>query len=205
MLIQDYGKQPYPLGERVPLFENLRGIDNRRYALADFDRHAALVMIFTCNHCPYAQAYEDRLIQLAHDFKPHNIAFLAINSNHAEDYPEDSFENMVTRAAYKGYPYPYVYDESQQVAHDFHAVCTPHAFVVQQRSLVYRGRIDDSWMRPDRVTRQDLRNALEALVSGRPIEVAHTYPMGCSIKWKTQEAGNPDRAIAREMLQKKTA
>lgn len=188
MNIEDYGKSPLPIGSEVPDFQDLRGIDQQRYGLADFDDRKALVLIFTCNHCPYAQAYEDRLIALARDFEPHGISLLAINSNQAEDYPEDSFENMVARAALKGFPYPYVQDADQRVAHAYRAICTPHVFVIQQRRLMYRGRIDDSWMRPDRVTQADLRAALEALASGQPIEVSETHPMGCSIKWHRQEA-----------------
>lgn len=204
--IHDHSKNPYPIGAPVPDFSGLKGTDGKSYSLSDFSQNEALVLVFTCNHCPYAQAYEDRLIQLAHEYMPQGIGFLAINSNHAEDYPEDSFENMVVRAAVKNLPYPYVLDASQSVARSYRAICTPHVFVVQSGNLVYRGRIDDSWMRPERVTSSELRDALDAIVNNKPIRVNDTHPMGCSIRWHFQEDGNPDRALARERLeQRRTA
>ena len=198
----DHSQNPYPIGANTPDFSGLKGTDGKTYGLSDFSDAKALVMIFTCNHCPYAQAYEDRLIQLAEEFMPLGIGFLAINSNHAEDYPEDSFENMVVRAAIKNLPYPYVLDIDQSVARDYRAICTPHTFVIQNRKLVYRGRIDDSWMRADRVTVSELRNALEAIISEAPIQIADTHPMGCSIRWTTQEENNPERAFARQNLER---
>lgn len=198
--IHDHSRNPYPIGANIPDFSGLKGTDGKTYGLSDFDQHEALVLIFTCNHCPYAQAYEDRLIRLAHEYMSQGIGFLAINSNHAEDYPEDSFENMVVRAAVKNLPYPYVLDVSQSVARDLRAICTPHAFVIQKGVLVYRGRIDDSWMRPEQVTVSELRDALDAIVNHQPIEVTDTHPVGCSIRWQFQEDGNPDRKLANERI-----
>lgn len=184
VLIQDHGKNPYPLGMVVPDFSALPGTDGRSYALADFQDKQACVLIFTCNHCPYAQAYETRLVQLAAEFEPQGIAFLAINANDAETYPDDAFDKMQQRAQAKGFNFPYVQDASQAVARAYRVVCTPHVFVVQARRLVYRGRIDDNWRNPEAVIEQDLRAALEDLLAGRVVARPETPPMGCSIKWR---------------------
>ena len=200
VMIQTHGKTHLTIGAEVPDFNDLRATDGQRYGLADFDDKLGLVLIFTCNHCPYAQAYEDRLIELAREFLPQGIGFVAINANHAEDYLEDSFENMVIRAASKNFPYPYLQDETQQVAQAWGAICTPHVFVSARRQLIYQGRIDDSWLEPKHVQSQELREALVALLAGQSVAMPETVPMGCSIKWRFQESGNPDRAMARNRL-----
>jgi len=110
------------------------------------------VISFTCNHCPYAQAYEDRFSALAREFQPKGIAFVAINPNDEVSYPDDSFDNMKERAQAKDFPFPYLRDESQEVAKAYGAVCTPHIFVLDgECKLVYEGRIDDRWKEPDAV------------------------------------------------------
>lgn len=144
-----------------------------------------LVVIFTCNHCPYAQAYEDRIIALAKEFDEQGAQFVLINSNDATDYPEDSFERMKERHAEKEYPFPYCHDESQEVARSFGALCTPHCFVFDQaRNLKYKGRVDDNWQEPDKVTEHNLRDAVAAIVHGNEPPVHEANAIGCSIKWK---------------------
>jgi peroxiredoxin len=173
------------VGEQAPGFSPLPATDGKSYSLDSFEGSKAVVISFTCNHCPYAEAYEDRFIALANDFSPKGIAFIAINPNDAEGYPADSFEAMKVRASKKGFPFPYLRDESQAVAKAYGAVCTPHIFVLDpNRKLVYEGRIDDNWREPDAVTSPDLRNALEDVVAGRPVGTPQANPMGCSIKWK---------------------
>lgn len=185
VLITRNGPETLPIGSAAPTFANLPAADGRSYSFSSFDSAAALVVAFTCNHCPYAKAYEDRLVALAAEFQPKGVAFVAINSNDAAVYPDDSFENMKDRAAEKRFPFPYLRDESQAVARAYGAVCTPHIFVFNQaRMLAYEGRIDDNWKDPGAVKSPGLRNAIECLLAGRAVGVPNTNPLGCSIKWK---------------------
>jgi peroxiredoxin len=144
-----------------------------------------LAVIFTCNHCPYAQAYEDRLVALANHFDEEGVQFVLINSNDATDYPDDSFEAMVKKHNEKQYPFPYCHDASQEVAKAFGALCTPHCFVFnQERKLKYKGRIDDSWQDESAATEHNLRDAIAALVKGEEPPAHEVNAIGCSIKWK---------------------
>jgi peroxiredoxin len=185
VLITQSGAETLGIGKQAPDFKNLPGTDGKTYSLESFKNSPVLVISFTCNHCPYAQAYESRYIALAKEYQPKGVAFIAINSNDAEGYPEDSFEKMKERARDKQMPYPYLRDESQQVARDYGAVCTPHLFVFnQERNLAYTGRIDDNWKDINAVKSHDLKNALDDLLAGRPVKTPQTNPLGCSIKWK---------------------
>jgi len=144
-----------------------------------------LVAIFTCNHCPYAQAYEDRLVEMAQHFDEEGVQFVLINSNDDENYPEDSFEKMIERHNEKSFPFPYCRDESQEVAKAYGALCTPHCFVFnQERHLKYKGRIDDSWQDAEAATEHNLRDAIAALVAGNEPPAHEVNAIGCSIKWK---------------------
>jgi peroxiredoxin len=144
-----------------------------------------LAVVFTCNHCPYAQAYEDRLIDLAQKFDERGVQFVLINSNDSTDYPEDSFDHMKARHDEKEYPFPYCHDESQETAKAFGALCTPHCFVFDvNRTLKYKGRIDDNWKEPESATEHNLHDALEALVDGKEPPVHEMNAIGCSIKWR---------------------
>ena len=173
------------LGTRAPDF-SLPATDGKQCSPADFKGAKALLVVFTCNHCPYAQAVEDRLIQISKDFGPKGLATVLINSNDAVNFPEDSFENMKQRAAAKGYPFPYCFDESQEVAKIYKAACTPDPYLFDgDCKLVYRGRIDDNWQEPGKVTRRDLREAIEAVLEGRPVATEQMASMGCNIKWKS--------------------
>lgn len=145
----------------------------------------ALVVVFTCNHCPYAQEYEERLIALQKHFDPEGVQFVLISSNDAEGYPEDSFAAMQKRHDEKAYPFPYCYDERQDVAKRFGALCTPHCFVFDhERKLRYKGCIDDNWKEPDGVRRSYLREAIESVLKGEEPETPEANAIGCSIKWK---------------------
>ena len=148
-------------------------------------RDMALVVIFTCNHCPYAKAYEDRIIELANHFKGEGVQFVLINSNDPTNYPEDSFDAMKARHDEKAYPFPYCFDESQEVAKSFGALCTPHCFVFNhERVLKYKGRIDDNWKDPSAVTEHNLRDAIANIAKGEEPPVHEVHAIGCSIKWK---------------------
>ncbi len=185
VLVTQSGPDTLPIGSPAPAFRDLPATDGKRYGLDSFSDSRLVVVSFTCNHCPYAQAYEDRFIALAREYGPKSVAFVAINPNDDKSYPDDSFENMKSRARQRAFPFPYLRDESQAVARAFGAVCTPHLFVLdERRNLAYEGRIDDNWRDPQASRSHDLRNAIEDLLAGRPVRVANTGPMGCSIKWK---------------------
>ncbi len=183
-LVTQSGPETLPIGSSAPNFAGLTGTDGQVYGLGSFRDSSVLVISFTCNHCPYAKAYEDRFIALAREFLPKGVAFVAVNPNDEISYPDDSLENMKIRAAQKAFPFPYLRDQSQEVARAYGAVCTPHLFVFDKgRQLAYEGRIDDSWKDPAAAKSHDLRNAIEDLLAGRPVRVPNTNPMGCSIKW----------------------
>ncbi len=185
VLITQSGQETLPIGSDAPDFKDLPGTDGKTYGLDSFKDSKLVVLNFTCNHCPYAKAYEDRFTALAEEFTSKGVAFLAVNVNDAESYPEDDMEHMKKRAQEKGFPFPYVRDDSQEVAKAYGAVCTPHLFVLDgDRKLAYEGRIDDSWQEPDAANAHDLRDAIEALLAGGPVPNPQTNPMGCSIKWK---------------------
>jgi peroxiredoxin len=172
------------LGEKAPPFD-LPGVDGRSHSLESFSGSRVLVVVFTCNHCPYSKAYEDRLVSIQSDFKKKGVQLVAINSNDEGAYPEDGFEMMISRAKEKGFNFPYLRDESQSVVGAYGAVCTPHIFAFDSsRTLRYRGRVDDS-KDPSKVTSHDLRNALDDLVAGSEVRVPDTRPFGCSIKWSS--------------------
>ncbi len=161
---------------------NLPGIDGQDHSLESFSEAKILVLVFMCNHCPYVLAVLDRLNDLSAAFKDRGVQFIGINPNDAVNYPDDSFENM------KNLPikFPYLRDESQVVAKEYQAVCTPDIFVYDpDRKLVYHGRIDDSWDDASAVTKRDLAEALETILSGGSVpEEEQEGSMGCSIKWK---------------------
>lgn len=173
-----------PKGTQAPNFE-LPGTDGNTYYLKSFRDAKVLVVVFTCNHCPYAKASEDRLIAIQNDYRDNGVQLVAINSNDDVAYPEDSFEHMVIRAREKKYPFPYLRDATQKVAKAFDAACTPDIFVFNgERKLIYNGRIDDNWKEPDKVSRHELREVLDAMLEGKEITFEVKPSMGCSIKWK---------------------
>lgn len=172
------------VGQTAQAFTGLKGTDGKSYGLADF-KEKLLVVLFSCNHCPYVVAYEDRYLRLQSDYASKGVRVVAVNANDAVKYPADSFEKMKDRAAEKKYNFPYLHDADQSVARAFGATNTPHAFVLdEKRVLRYVGRIDDSWERADRAKQQDLRSALDAVLAGREPKPNSTLPVGCSIKWK---------------------
>lgn len=180
-----YTPENAPLKTDCPDF-SLPAVDGRTYQKSDFLNSRPLVIMFICNHCPYVMAIEDRLIQLALDLKKKDIHVVAICSNDAESYPEDSFAELQKRAAEKKYPFTYLHDEAQTVAKAFGAVCTPDFFVYDSHNkLAYRGRLDDSWKDASQVTRRELFEACLLLADGLPLP-PQTPSMGCSIKWRVQ-------------------
>ena len=170
------------LGSEAPYF-NLPNTDGENVSLEHF-KAEILVVIFTCNHCPYAKAVEDRLIELGNNYRK-TVDFVLISSNDAENYPADSPEKMAELARNKGYPFPYLFDETQEIAKAYSAVCTPDIFLYNnERKLEYRGRLDDNWQNPNQVEREELKMAIEAVLNGKEIDFEQIPSMGCNIKWK---------------------
>ncbi|NQU09282.1 thioredoxin family protein [bacterium] len=172
------------IGQRAPDF-SLPGVDGREYLLSSFTGAKVLVVVFSCNHCPYVQAYEDRLMELQRTVADQGVQLVAINANDGNAYPEDNFDNMIRRAHQRGFNFPYLRDETQRVARAFGAAYTPEAFVLNGRSqLRYVGRIDDNWQHPDKVRSHDLRDAVAAVLHRKPVTNPVTHAIGCTIKWK---------------------
>lgn len=172
------------LHEPIPLFE-LPDASGKTYTLGNWADKNVLVMVFACNHCPYSQAVRPQLIELWNKLQAQgkSVQFVAINPNDAETYPEDATEKM--KEERYAYPFPYLRDESQEVARDFGAVCTPDIFVYDRnRHLQYRGRLNDNWQHPSQATRHDLSDAIDCLLRGERCNVEQYPSMGCSIKWK---------------------
>lgn len=159
--------------------------DATTYSLADVQGGRALVVVFTCNHCPYAKHIEEALVEVAEQYEAEGVRFVAICSNDAERYPSDSFEAMRKRADALGFPFPYLRDESQEVARAYGAVCTPDFFVFDQHSqLVYRGRFDETRPGGERAHGGELRTALDQLLKSGAVTAEQHPSIGCSIKWK---------------------
>jgi peroxiredoxin len=180
-----------PLGTSAPDF-SLPNVDGRTVSLGDFAGAQALVVVFLCNHCPYVKHIADQLAQVAREYQPRGAAFVGISSNDVSSYPQDSPEQMAVEAEIRGYVFPYLYDETQQVAQAYRAACTPDFFLFdRQQHLVYRGQFDAS--RPGSeipVTGEDLRKALDAVLSGTSVPADQKPSIGCNIKWR--EGMEPD-------------
>ena len=166
---------------------NLRTPDGQMVTMEDFESYRGLLVTFTCNHCPYAQAAWPEFVKLYTDFGD-DIAFVAINSNDADEYPEDGIEGMKQLIQQYGVDFPYLRDEDQTVAASYNAQCTPDTYLFiregHEFTLYYHGRVTDNWQHPDQAASHDLEDAIQNLLDGEePVEIQ--YPsMGCSIKWK---------------------
>lgn len=176
----------YKVGQKVNDF-SLKNVDGKTVSLAQQTGKGAVV-IFTCNHCPFSQAYEDRIIALHKAYAPKGYPVLAINPNDPVKVPDDSFEKMQERAKSKAFPFPYLYDETQEVAKAFGAARTPHVFIVQKDGkdwvLKYIGAIDNNTESAEKADKKYTEDALNALLAGKTPEPAETKAIGCTIKWK---------------------
>jgi peroxiredoxin len=174
-----------PLGTKAPDF-SLPNVDGRTVSLVDFRDSSALLVIFLCNHCPYVKHVAPELARLAREYQARGVAVVGISSNDADAYPDDAPQRMVEEARQRGYPFAYLYDATQAVAHAYHAACTPDFYVFDsQRRLVYRGQLDSSRPKSDvPVTGSDLRAALDAALAGQPVPEPQRPSLGCNIKWK---------------------
>lgn len=168
------------IGDKAPDWSGIIGVDDKTHSLSDYANAKIVVVVFTCNHCPVAVAYEDRLIAIQKDYKDKGVQLVAINVN---NIPQDRLDRMKVRAEEKGFNFPYLYDSSQKTGRDYGATCTPHIFVLDKdRKVAYMGAIDDN-NNPKRVKQHYLRDALDALLAGKKPPTEVTQQRGCSIKW----------------------
>lgn len=173
------------VGDKAPSF-NLKNIDGKQVDLSKQKTEGAIV-IFTCNHCPYSKAYEDRIIELNNRYKD-SFPVIAINPNDSKKYPDDSYENMIKRAEDKGFTFPYLIDETQNIAKAYGALKTPHVYLLQKNEndfiVKYIGAIDNNTYEPENVSKKYLEEAILALKNNEKIKTPSTKAIGCSIKWK---------------------
>lgn len=177
----------YNIGEAVGDFQ-LRNVNGNTVRLSDLKANKGVIVVFTTNHCPFAKAYEDRIIALDMKYRSQGFPVVAINPNDPAAYEEDSFENMKARASTKGYTFPYLLDDTQKTAKAFGATRTPQVFVLQRQgdkfTVQYIGTIDDSSQDPGSVTRRYVEDAVNNLLQGKPVMLNVTRPVGCAIQWK---------------------
>jgi peroxiredoxin len=179
--------QGYKPGDAVQDFK-LKNVDGKMVSLSGMPGARGYIVVFTCNHCPYAKAYEDRIIALHNRNVQDGYPVVAINSNDPKAAPDDSYTKMKERAQDKAFPFVYLYDESQEIARRFGAVRTPHVYLVQKEgnkmSVAYIGAIDDNWEDPAAAAKTYVQDAINALKAGQPVAVKETKAIGCTIKWK---------------------
>ncbi len=172
------------LGDKAPYF-SLKGTDGRIYSIKDFEGCKAFVVIFTCNHCPYARAYESRILELASIYQPLGAKFVAVCANDPAGYPEDDFDHMVAKSQTWDFAFPYLQDIDQVMAEAYDAACTPEIYIFDRElRLRYHGRVDDNHQDRSRVTEQSMADALAAIIEGETPAQPMTAAIGCSIKWK---------------------
>lgn len=174
-------KKGLEIGTAAPAWKGLEGIDGKKHSLGDLKEADAVVVVFTCNHCPVAKAYEERLVEFQNDYKNKKVALVAINVSNAD---ADKLPAMKERAEEKGFEFAYLYDPSQEIGRKFGAVVTPHAFVLdKERKLAYRGAIDDS-QDASKVTKHSLRDAVDAVLAGKKPAEPETKQFGCGIGYE---------------------
>ncbi len=171
-------------GEKAIQF-TLPGVDGKDHSLGDYAGKNAVAVIFSCNHCPYVRAWEDRMVQIQTDYMSRGVQLLAVNANDETKYPEDSFDKMKERSREKRFNFPYLRDETQKVARNYGAQRTPEVFLFDKNLILqYHGAIDDNYDDPKAVKEHYFRNALDALLAGKSSSLTETKPVGCTIKWK---------------------
>jgi peroxiredoxin len=177
-----------PTGSAAPDF-SLKATDGKQYSLSDFSDMQTLVIFFTCNHCPFVIGSEEQTRETALKFQSKGVKFVAINSNSPKTHPNDDFEHMVQRMDEHKFPWPYLYDSTQEVAKAYGALRTPHFYIFNKdRILAYTGRAIDTPRDASQLTINDLDNALSDIVAGNPIATPVTNPIGCNVKWEGEDA-----------------
>lgn len=163
----------------------LKGIDGKFYSPSQYEDKEIIVIAFICNHCPYVKSIAKRISELQRKFEHRGVQLIAINSNDPETYPEDSFDKMIEFSEKHKFTFPYLIDETQEIAKKYDAICTPDIYVYDKdRKLKYRGRFDDNWKEEEKVIEKDLEKAVNYLLEGKEIDFEQVPSMGCSIKWK---------------------
>ncbi len=181
---RDTSSDKFPLGSALPAFE-LMNVDGHPVGDAFLREGDVALVAFGCNHCPYVKGSEEMLIEIVRKFQPKGLTAVVINSNDSSKYPEDSFEKMVEKATTMSLPYPYLFDESQEVARAFDAACTPEFYLFDGKgALVYHGTINDSPRDKTKVTQEYLSSAIISALQGEIPCPQFVHPIGCSIKWK---------------------
>lgn len=179
--------QGYKIGDIAADFR-LKNVDGKMVSLSDFPNAKGFIVIFTCNHCPYAVAYEDRINALDAKYKPLGFPVIAINPNDPAVQPKDSYEAMIVRAKEKNFSFPYLFDDGQKVFPQFGATRTPHVFILQKDknkwAVRYIGAIDNNWRDANDVSERYVELAVDALLAGKPVETTTTVAVGCTIKVK---------------------
>jgi peroxiredoxin len=175
-----------PLGTQAPDFTLLNTVTGKMVTLQSLKSDIATVIMFICNHCPYVKHIEGELVKMANEYQAKGLSFIAISSNDVDNYPDDSPDKMTKIAQQAGYTFPYLYDETQEVAKAYQAACTPDFYVFDKDSkCVYRGRLDGATPKNNvPVTGEELRAALDAIVAGQPVNPEQIPSIGCNIKWK---------------------
>ncbi len=180
-------QQGYKVGDKAADFK-LKNIDNKTVAMADYKDAKGILVIFTCNHCPFAKKYESRIMDLDKKYRSKGYPVVAISPNDPAEVPDDSFENMQVRAKEKGYSFPYLFDETQTTAKAYGATKTPHVFLLQKSGseyiVKYIGAIDDNSDDAASVKEKYVENAVDNLLAGKPVTPEMTKAVGCGIKWK---------------------
>lgn len=187
LLFTGAGNGGYKPGDKARDF-NLKNIDGKMISLADYKDAKGFIVIFSCNHCPYVKAYEQRMVELDKKFAPKGFPVIAINPNDPEAYPSDSYENMIKNAKEKGFTFPYLVDETQEIARAYGAQKTPHVYVLEKTKegniVRYIGAIDNNVESPEKVTKRYVEETVNALLAGKQVPVEETKAVGCSVKWK---------------------
>ncbi len=180
------GESSYSLHSKVKDF-TLENVNGNKVSLSDYKKAKGFIVVFTCNHCPYAKMYESRIMALDKEYASKGFPVIAISSNDEKAYPSDSFENMKKLAKEKGYTFPYLFDATQQVAKDFGAQKTPHAYVLKKEgkdiTVEYVGAIDDNPRDASDVRKNYIKNAVDELLAGKAVSKNKTIAIGCGIKW----------------------
>lgn len=177
----------YKIGDTVRDF-SLKNVDGKMVSMKDMKNAQGFIIVFTCNHCPFSKAYEQRLVELDKKYSSKNYPVIAINPNDVNIAPDDSYDNMIKNAAEKGFTFPYLYDESQEIASSYGATRTPHVYILQKKDnkfiVKYIGAIDNNTEEADKADKKYVEEAVDALISQKVVPTPETKAIGCTIKWR---------------------
>ena len=191
--INSFAPSGYKVGDKAKDFK-LKNVDGKMVSLSDYKTAKGFMVVFTCNHCPFAKAYESRIIDLDKKYASKGYPVIAINPNDPQVEAEDSYDNMVKRAKEKKYPFPYLFDETQENAQAYSAMRTPHVYVLSKKGsdliVKYIGAIDDNSEDPSAVKTKYVENAVNELLAGKEVSTTSTKAIGCTIKWKKSLSTN---------------